>query len=130
MDGDSIKKEPEVILLHNPSGRLTPKTFQEHYAEPLTEPRLALAFATAFNQFWWIEDDIYDYKEGTPEYIKACEITDAWGEVMDMYMNKVLTILRDEGYTIPDKGVITVLEIFMERNGYENHGGWWIKKNV
>ena len=26
------------------------------------------AFAGAFNKFWWVEDDVYDYEEGTEEY--------------------------------------------------------------
>ena len=30
---------------------------------------------------WWVEDNEYDYEEGTAEYEQACRITDDWFEV-------------------------------------------------
>ena len=44
-----------------------------------------------------------------------------------MLEEKIYVILRSEGITIPDEGRIDVLEVFMERNGYKDRGGWWVR---
>ena len=36
-----------------------------------------------------------------------------------------VTILKDEGVAIPEKGRIRVLIPFMERNGFSDGNGWW-----
>lgn len=89
---------------------------------------MAKAFAAASNKFWWVEDNIYDYPEGTPEHQEACRITDAWGAVMDELEHEIFAILRREGVEIPKTGRIGVLVPFMERNGYCDRGGWWVPK--
>ena len=75
-----------------------------------------------------VEDNIYDYPEGTPEHQEACRITDAWGAVMDELEHEIFAILRREGVEIPKTGRIGVLVPFMERNGYCDRGGWWVPK--
>ena len=99
---------------------------QEWYDQHHNEAGLAQAFAATSNKFWWVEDNEYDYEEGTPEHQEACRITDSWGDLMDKLKEEIFVILRNEGVAIPEKGQITVLSPFMERNGYYDGNGWWI----
>lgn len=115
------------IMGEEPMPGISPADIKEKYSGLLTEQHLADAFAIANNKFWWAEDNVYDYEEGTPEYQAACEITDAWGELMDYYKSQIFTILQHEGVTIPETGQIVVLVPFMLRNGYIDGNGWWIK---
>lgn len=92
------------------------------------EKDLAILFAIAENKAWWVEDEIYDYEEGSDDYRKACEITDAWFELADKLKVLIFEILKLEGVSIPKTGQIEVLTPFMERNGFEDRNGWWVKK--
>ena len=109
---------------------LSDKTAQEIrflFAERTTEKDLADAFALASNQFWWVEDNIYDFQEGTPEYQEACRTTDEWCNLMDEYKIRIFEILIREGISIPKTKQIAVLAPFMRRNGYMDENGWWRK---
>ena len=86
------------------------------------------AYAAVYNQAFGIEDNEYDYEEGTTAYAYACEQTDSWFSLMDELEEIVYGYLRSEGITIPEKGRIAVLAPFMDRHGYHNGSGWWIKK--
>jgi hypothetical protein len=116
-----------VIMASEPIPNKTPTDVRGYFAERKSERDLADAFAIASNKFWWVEDNVYDYEEGTPEYIAACAITDEWGALMDEYEERIFVILRNEGVEIPETGRIKVLEPFMKRNGYRDGNGWWIK---
>ena len=116
-----------VIMASEPIPNKTPTDVRGYFAERKSERDLADAFAIASNKFWWVEDNVYDYEEGTPEYIAARAITDEWGELMDEYEERIFMILRNEGVKIPETGRIKVLEPFMKRNGYRDGNGWWIK---
>ena len=93
-----------------------------------SEKELAALYAATHNEAWWVEDDVYDYEKGTPEYEKACKITDDWFEIADSLRDKIFDILKAEGVAIPEKGYIVVLKPFMDRNGYFDGNGWWLLK--
>lgn len=116
-----------VIMASEPIPNKTPTDVRGYFAERKSERDLADAFAIASNKFWWVEDNVYDYEKGTPEYIAARAITDEWGALMDEYEERIFMILRNEGVEIPETGRIKVLEPFMKRNGYRDANGWWIK---
>ena len=116
-----------VIMASEPIPNKTPTDVRGYFAERKSERDLADAFAIASNKFWWVEDNVYDYEKGTPEYIAARAITDEWGALMDEYEERIFMILRNEGVEIPETGRIKVLEPFMKRNGYRDGNGWWIK---
>ena len=100
---------------------------KEYFKDMTTVQELADAFAITSNKFWWVEDNEYDYEEGTPEYIEASAITHEWCELMKSYENKFFEIIRSEGVEIPPTGRIIVLAPFMKRYGYDDGNGWWIK---
>ena len=95
-----------------------------------TTQELVNAYAGAHNKFFWIEDAEYDFEEGTEEYKKACEITDAWGQVMDYLEERVVSCAIEEGLFAarqPDSGLVKQLEGFMEKYGYRDGRGWWVR---
>ena len=116
-----------VIMTSEPIPNKTPTDVRNYFAERKNEKDLADAYAISHNKFWWVEDDVYDYEEGTPEYEAARVIVDEWGALMDEYEERIFMVLRSEGITIPKSGRINVLNPFMKRNGYFDGNGWWIK---
>ena len=116
-----------VIMAGEPIPDMSPTDVRNYFIGKQTEKDLADAFAMASNKFFWIEDNIYDYEEGTKEYVAACAITDEWCALMDEYEEKIFKILVSEGVVIPENARIRVLKPFMARNGYVDGNGWWVK---
>lgn len=123
MDADKF-----VIMSGEPYTNVTPEDIRSKFHGSLSGQNLADAFAICNNKFWWGEDNVCGYEEGTPEHKKAQAITDEWCELMDEYEEQILSILRSEGIDIPNRGRITVLAPFMKRYGYKDGNGWWIKE--
>lgn len=115
------------VMGSEPSPELTADIVEEAITEIRTELELAALFAVVDNKAWWIEDEEYDYDEGTAEYKQAREKTDLWFSLADKLRERIFVILQAEGVQIPSKGQITVLEPFMKRHGYIKGQGWWIK---
>ena len=90
-----------VLLIRSATGAF--------FADKHTQEDLADAFAVASNKFWWVEDNEYDYEEGSPEHKTACAITDAWGNLMDEYKHRIFEILTSEGVIIPATAQVEVL---------------------
>ena len=116
-----------MVMASEPHPNITPEDIRSRFHGCLSEKDLADAFAVCSNKFCWVEDNVYDYEEGTPEYEQAKAITDEWCELMDEYEEQIFVILRGEGIDIPERGQIIVLTPFMEKHGYKNGNGWWIK---
>ena len=115
------------VIGSEPSPELTAEMVLKAISEIKTESELASLFAVVENKAWWIEDEEYDYYEGTVEYKQAKEKTDLWFSLVDELHNRIFAIPHSEGVEIPSTGQIAVLEPFMKRNGYKNGQGWWIK---
>ena len=129
---DNIENEnefPYYVMMSEPIPDMSVEDIRNWFAENNDEQGLATAYAVVHNKAWWVEDDVYDYEEGTEEYKKACQITDEWFALMDELVEKIFDILRSEGVDIPETGQIKVLAPFMERYGYFDGNGWWIKKD-
>lgn len=116
-----------IVMSSEPYPCVTLKMVETATKECVTDLELATLFAIVENKAWWIEDEEYDYDEGTVEYKQAREKTDLWFSLVDKLHNKIFVILQSEGVEIPSTGQIAVLEPFMKRNGYKNGQSWWIK---
>ena len=114
------------IMASEPIPGLTADDIRTRYADDHDEANLASSFAAVNNKFCWVEDNIYDYDEGTEAYREAYEITKAWEKLMNELLAEIFNILRSENVDIPDKGWNTVVIPFMKRNGYEDCNGWWV----
>lgn len=117
-----------VAMGTEPAPELSANDVRHSFMNKHSEKDLADAFALASNQFFWVEDEEYDFEEGSPERQRACHITDEWGALMDEYKERIFAILSNEGVDIPKTAQIHVLIPFMERNGYIDATGWWIKE--
>ena len=106
----------------------TTEDLLEWYRSNPGESGLAEAFAAASNKFFWIADTENDYEEGTPEQKEASKRIELWGKTMDRLKEEIFEILKREGVEIPETGQITVLSPFMDRNGFYDGDGWWIRK--
>ena len=118
------------VMAQEPIPNMSASEVRTYFADNKTEKDLADAFAVVSNKFWWVEDNEYDYEEGTPEHKMACAITDEWGNLMDEYKKRIFEILTNEGVVIPKTGQIEVLKPFMARFGYIDGNGWWIKQEI
>ena len=79
--------------------------------EDLPPQALADLYAEVSNTYLWYAGDSCWLKPGTDAYEKAVRL--------------------EEGVTIPEKGQLAVIAPFMERYGWIDSAGWWIKeKNV
>lgn len=122
-------EETSVFLMDKePIPGWTIDDLQEWYRCHPGESGLAEAFAAASNKFFWVADTEYDFEEGTPEQKEASERIALWGKTMDRLKEEIFEILKREGVEIPETGQITVLSPFMERNGFYDGDGWWIRK--
>lgn len=133
MKGSAVLKDIDIskdafVMCQEPSPDLTIEKANEIFDKIETEKDIANLFAIVYNKAWWIEDEEYEFEEGTEEHRKAVERTDMWFALSDKLRNMIFDILRHEGVEIPDKGQIVVLEPFMKRNGFRDGQGWWIKE--
>ena len=133
MKGSAILKDIDIdkdafIMCQEPSPDLTIEKANEIFDKIETEKDIADLFAIVDNKAWWIEDEEYDFEEGTEEHREAVERTGMWFALSDKLRNMIFDILKHEGVEIPDKGQIVVLEPFMKRNGFRDGQGWWIKE--
>ena len=127
MEDISVPKDT-FVMCGEPSPNLTIEKAYQIFNEIKTEKDIANLLAVVHNKAWWIEDEEYDFEEGTEEHRKAVERTDMWFALSDKLRNMIFDILKHEGVEIPDKGQIVVLEPFMKRNGFRDGQGWWIKE--
>ena len=84
------------------------------------------------NKFWFIEDDLYDYEKGTPEYNDLAAEIDAWGELMDKVQDELIIRAKNEGLMDREEKhprAIISMEPFMKKYGYRDGRGWWVRNS-
>lgn len=90
---DSLNNtEEETLAEEAPPLTGTVAGMRKLYSGCLSEQELADAYFIADNTFWWVEDDIYDYEEGTPEYNAAVKTFEEWLALSKEYESKIFTI--------------------------------------
>ena len=120
--------ENTFVMCGDPSPELSIEGAKQAIKCILNETDLASLFASVDNKAWWIEDELYDYEEGTVEHAQIKETIDKWFSLSDTLRKMIFDILRNEGVLIPETKQIDVLEPFMRRNGYRNAQGWWLSQ--
>lgn len=125
---DVMNIQNVFAMANEPLANMNVDDIREWLSEHNDKQNIIDAYASVHNQAWWIEDNEYDYEEGTTAYAYACEQTDAWFALTDELQEIIFGYLREEGIAIPKKGYISVLAPFMERHGYYYGNGWWITK--
>ena len=125
----TIFPDGAYLMAEEPIPGWTPDMIRQLYANNNSEYGLALAYAAASNKAWWAEDDIYDFETDSPEYNNAVAVMDAWFKIAEELEADIIAILQSEGVSIPETGIRYVLQLFMERNGFLDGGGWWIEND-
>ena len=113
--------------MNEPLKGKTADEVRAYFSDKEGESYLAAALTLAHEKFVWLDDETYDYEEGTEEHIKARAVAHEWLTLMEEYEKRIYEILIKEGACKPGDHGIKVQEIFMNRNGYVNASGWWIK---
>lgn len=124
-DIKSIETMQAYVMTSDPCPNLTAEDVLMCINNIKTEEDLAKLFALSENKAWWVEDNVYDYEEGTIEYLKACEIRDKWFNISDKLRERIFAILRKEKVSIPQTKQRSALIPFMEQNGFFDGNGWW-----
>lgn len=108
---------------------LTPELVSKYYTEHQTEQDLADVYELVHEMWVYHEDCTYDYEEGTPEFENALRVFEKWDALRQMLDEEVLAALRNHNVNA-DYLDINTLETFMNMYGYEEHGGWFVKKDA
>ena len=122
--------EGTVVMCKEPLPDISPKEMWSICSQLKKTQEIVNAFAAALNEFWWVEDNVYDYEEGTEDYKKACTITDEWKELLDYLEDKVVQRAKEEKLMKRDEKyprAISSLSPIMEKYGYQNKNGWWVR---
>ena len=116
-----------VIMADDPASDLDIEKARKLSSCIKTNQELAEVYARVDNKYKWVSSDVDDYDEGTEEYKNARLISDEWRYEEHKLRVKIFKILEEEGIEIPEDGQITVLAPFMEKYGYRDGRGWWVK---
>lgn len=120
-----------TVFLRDPMPGKNINEMKQEIADIKTAQELVDAYVNIHNKFWFIEDDFYDYDEGTEKYEIAYKNVAAWGDMMQELDKRVMEAADQEGLLAekqPNHGTIRQLKAFMDKYGYRDSCGWWIKK--
>lgn len=124
---DFVPDKGTVVMCAEPAPDLTIKKARELFKQVKDESDLAQIYVAVENKAWWLDDEVYDYEEGTEVCEEKRRKTKAWFVLMKEIQASIFTILESEGIEIPESGYLEILEPFMKRTGYRNGSGWWIE---
>ena len=122
--------EGTVVMCKEPLPDISSKEMWSICSQLKITQEIVNAFASASNEFWWVEDNVYDYEEGTEDYKEACRITDEWKELLVSLQEKVVQLAKEEKLMKRDEKyprAISSLSPIMEKYGYQNKQGWWVR---
>ncbi len=118
---DSIKlPEDAVIMGSEPLSGVSAEEWHDMLGADYTESALATSLAGAWNEAGWLMDEA-DEDDCTPETKARYE---SWWALQVELVRKVAAIMQCECKT----PYVKLVTPFMERNGYRNGHGWWVKK--
>ena len=111
----------------NMTSNLKPSAVAEWYLQHHTEQDLADIYETVHEMWVYHEDATYDYEEDTPEYEESIKVFEEWDALRQTLDDEIISAMKKRNVNV-DYLDIKTLDTFMEWHGYENHGGWYIKK--
>ena len=117
----------DLVIAGDPAPDIPADEIRDIMENNPTERDIADGFAISSNWRVVAEDAEYDCDEGTEEYVQACRVADDWSELSDMLMEKMITILKSEGVFVSEDDRWNAVSVFMERNGYKDRSGWWVR---
>ena len=128
---EKIFPEGTVILAGDPMPDMSIEEMRQIIALISTTQDLVDVYVAVHNKFWFVEDELYDYDKGTEEYERVLSVVSAWDDIMEALDKRIMETAAEEGLLAerqPDSGTVKQLEAFMDKYGYRNGSGWWLKK--
>ena len=117
-----------TILTTEPLKGLEPDEVRGWLKEHATEHDLAVAMSAVWNKTGWLHHELNDDPPTiTEEYY--CE----WNTLEEELFHKIIEILESEAQQKIDLDKISWIEAinpFMNRNGFYDGRGWWIKNKT
>ena len=126
---DDLFEKGAVVLADEPLPDMTVDDIYLAYHNACSTREIVELFASVQNKCGFIRDTIYDFEEGTQEYVEACKVVDDWDALADDLLKRVMAIAEKEQLLITKKGLGWQYRLipFMRQYGFKDGNGWWIK---
>ena len=105
---------------------------REWLSEFNTESGLAIALAQANMKVGWL---LHELSDPDKRYVSRVIIVfDDWRELYEELHSRIIAILKEENesgkakHNLEETRGHYVIMPFMERNGYRDGSGWWVRK--
>lgn len=125
-----LAEDKNDFLSRFPKSDLTIEEAKRLFKKCRNEQDLSNIYSEVDNMAKRLKNYLYDIEcenvDISDELMKA---SSEWSALEDKIQKEIFKILRKEKVMIPRVGFSMVLIPFMERNGYRDGQGWWIKKS-
>ena len=129
MERDKIL-ESAVVLLEEPLKECKPADIKSILTQDHSDKTLAACFASVHNQAGWLAHDIDDEENDEETNNRIIAEFNEWWSLEKELVAEVERRLEQENTNIKiqDIGYHFIVKPFMERNGYRDGAGWWVKR--
>ena len=93
-----------------------------------TEKDLADVYTPAVLLRALAEKTLHGFEQGTQAYDDAAEVFERWNVLLAQVKEEILNMMRKENPELKELDE-KALETFMNRNGYTDQGGWYLKED-
>lgn len=120
--------ESAVVLLGEPLKDYNPKDIKNILADDRSDKTLAACLAAVHNQTGWLAHDIDDDDNDVETNNRLMAEYNMWWSLEEELVAEVERRLGNEHNQNQDVGYHFIVKPFMERNGYRDGAGWWVKR--
>ena len=123
-----------AIMASDPLEDYTPDIIRDVLTRYQTDEAIAAIMAAVANKTGWLGHDIDDPDNDEDINSRIIEEHDAWWVLEKELYVEIIRRLEEENrtkgtaYVTAGIGLRYIIKPFMERNGYIDGAGWWVKK--
>lgn len=123
-----------AIMASDPLKDYTPDIIRDVLTRYQTDEAIAAIMAAVANKTGWLGHDIDDPDNDEDINSRIIEEHDAWWVLEKELYVEIIRRLEEENrtkgtaYVTAGIGLHYIIKPFMERNGYRDGAGWWVKK--
>lgn len=123
-----------AIMASDPLEDYTPDIIRDVLTRYQTDEAIAAIMAAVANKTGWLGHDIDDPDNDEDINSRIIEEHDAWWVLEKELYVEIIRRLEEENrtkgtaYVTAGIGLHYIIKPFMERNGYRDGAGWWVKK--
>lgn len=127
MEIDKILKSA-VVLFEEPLKDYKPKDIKNILVDDQSDITLAACFAAVHNQTGWLAHDIDDGDNDKETNNRIITEFNEWWSLEKKLVAEIEQRLGNTCHKKQDVGYHFIVKPFMERNGYRDGAGWWVKR--